>query len=139
MPPDRFKKNLLEIINHPTVTVYSPNIILITPPPFEETMLVKLLEEWGDPPPTRKAADAQHYAELVKEVGKEAGVPVLDVWSAFMEKTGWKAGDSLPIPGTLELGKSKELEELLYDGEFRDLSEADLNVDDLLIDIKVYT
>ncbi|KAH8795418.1 GDSL Lipase/Acylhydrolase family protein-like protein [Hyaloscypha finlandica] len=116
VPPDRFKKNLLEIINHPVVTVHSPNIILITPPPFEETMLVELQEEWGVPPPTRKAMDAQEYAELVKEVGKEAGVPVLDVWSAFMEKAGWKAGDPLPIPGTLELGKSKELEELSYDG-----------------------
>lgn len=81
-------------------------------------MLVKLLEEWGAPPPTRKAADAKLYAEIVKEVGREAGVPVLDIWSAFMEKAGWKEGDPLPIPGTLELGMSKELEELLYDGRF---------------------
>jgi lysophospholipase L1-like esterase len=100
------------------VRVHNPNIILITPPPFEETMLVKLLEEWGAPPPTRKAADAKLYAEIVKEVGREAGVPALDIWSAFMEKAGWKEGDTLPIPGTLELGKSKELEELLYDGRF---------------------
>jgi isoamyl acetate esterase len=100
------------------VRVHNPNIILITPPPFEETMLVKLLEEWGAPPPTRNAADAKLYAEIVKEVGREAGVPVLDIWSAFMEKAGWKEGDPLPIPGTLELGKSKELEELLYDGRF---------------------
>jgi lysophospholipase L1-like esterase len=121
VPPDRFKKNLHEIINHATIKVHTPNIILITPPPFEETMLVNLLEEWGAPPPTRKATDAQLYAELVKEVGKEAEVPVVDIWSAFMEKAGWKAGDPLPIPGTLELGKSATLEELSYDGEFGDV------------------
>jgi hypothetical protein len=129
---------LLEIINHPVVTVHSPNIILITPPPFEETMLLKLLEEWGSPPPTRKAVDAQHYAELVKEVGKEAGLPVLDIWSAFMEKAGWKAGDPLPIPGSLELGKSKELEELLYDGEFPDFERGGSGVHHLLTRSKVY-
>jgi lysophospholipase L1-like esterase len=114
---------LLEIINHPVVTVHSPNIILITPPPFEETMLLKLLEEWGSPPPTRKAVDAQHYAELVKEVGKEAGLPVLDIWSAFMEKAGWK---------------SKELEELLYDGEFPDFERGGSGVHHLLTRSKVY-
>jgi hypothetical protein len=112
---------LHEIINHATIKVHTPNIILITPPPFEETMLVKLQEEWGAPPPTRKATDAQLYAELVKEVGKEAEVPVVDIWSAFIEKAGWKAGNPLPIPGTLELGKSAALEELLYDGEFGDI------------------
>jgi lysophospholipase L1-like esterase len=138
VPPDRFKKNLLEIINHPVVTVHSPNIILITPPPFEETMLVKLQEEWGVTPPTRKAADAQEYAELVKEVGKEAGVPVLDVWSAFMEKAGWKAGDPLPIPGTLELGKSKELEELSYDGELGGIRGEYVKESLLLTRLKVY-
>jgi isoamyl acetate esterase len=112
---------LLEIIKHPVVTVHSPNIILITPPPFEETMLAKLQEEWGVPPPTRKATDAAEYAELVKEVGKEADLPVLDIWSAFMEKAGWKTGNPLPLPGTIELGKSTELAELLYDGELAEL------------------
>lgn len=81
-------------------------------------MLAKLQEEWGVPPPTRKATDAAEYAELVKEVGRETDLPVLDIWSTFIEKAGWKAGDPLPFPGTIELGKSKELEELSYDGEF---------------------
>jgi hypothetical protein len=31
----------------------------------------------------------------------------------------------LPIPGTLELGKSKELEELLYDGRFWQIEEPE--------------
>lgn len=52
----------------------------------------------------------------MKEVGKEAGVPVLDLWTLFMEKAGWKGGDELP--GEERLGKSEVLAELLPDGEF---------------------
>jgi len=66
---------------------------------------------------TRKAKDAAEYAQLVREVGKDAGVPVLDIWTAFMDKAGWKAGDSLSMPGSIELGKSAELGELLPDGK----------------------
>ena len=67
---------------------------------------------------TRKAKDAAEYAQLVREVGKDAGVPVLDIWTAFMDKAGWKAGDHLPLPGSIELGKSAELGEMLPDGRF---------------------
>jgi hypothetical protein len=51
----------------------------------------------------------------VKELGKEMGVPVLDVWGLFMEKAGWKEGDSV-LPGSKAAGKSQALSELLHDG-----------------------
>ena len=96
---------------------HSPHIILITTPPFEESVLKQFQADWGYTGDTRKAKDAAEYAELVREVGKETGLFVLDIWSAFMEKAGWKAGDPLPIPGSIELGRSAVLAELLYDGE----------------------
>jgi isoamyl acetate esterase len=71
--------------------------------------------KWGGEP--RKQKDAKAYAEAVKEVGRELGVPVVDAWSAFMEKAGWKMGDEVLV-GTKESGKSEVLEELLYDGQF---------------------
>jgi hypothetical protein len=79
--------------------------------------LKQFQEEWGYTGETRKAKDAVEYAETVREVGKETGLSVLDIWSAFMDKAGWKAGDPLPVPGSIKLGRSAALAELLYDGK----------------------
>lgn len=65
---------------------------------------------------TRKAKDAADYAKAVRDIGNEYGVPVLDIWTVFMEKAGWKVGD-FAIPGSKELGKSQVLSSLLYDGK----------------------
>lgn len=70
--------------------------------------------KWGGE--CRKAENAKAYAEVVKAVGKELNIPVVDVWGAFMEKAGWKEGDDLV--GTTEGGKNVILETLLYDGQF---------------------
>jgi hypothetical protein len=64
----------------------------------------------------RKAKDAAAYAEAVREVGGEMGVPVLDVWTAFMEAAGWKGGEEV-LPGSSLLGKNEVLADLMYDGE----------------------
>lgn len=112
---NQFKANLKSIINHPLVRAQSPNIILLTQPPLEETVLwqTMLIGDWGGV--CRKATHAKQYSEATKEVGKELNIPVADVWSAFMAKTGWKEGERLP--GQVEDGKNDVLEGLLYDGE----------------------
>jgi hypothetical protein len=88
----------------------------MTPPPFEETMLVTTMKEWGNFGESRKVGDAKEYAQIVKEVGNESGVAVLDVWGVFMERAGWK-GEGEVLPGSLEKGKNEVLGELLDDGE----------------------
>lgn len=40
---------------------------------------------------------------------------VLDVWSIFMEKAGWKEGE--PLVGSKKIARSEILEKLLNDGE----------------------
>jgi len=115
VPLERFKKNLLSIINHPLVKAQAPKIILLTPPPVEETVLEELLRP-QDSRVTRKAIDARAYADAVKEVGREAGVVVLDVWTAFMNKAGWTEG-AATLPGSKELGKDPILADLLPDGQ----------------------
>lgn len=77
-------------------------------------MLEKLRDEFGYTGEVRKAKDGAEYAGLVREVGKETGVDVVDVWSLFMEKAGWKEGEVLL--GSKELGMNAELVDLLYDG-----------------------
>jgi len=117
VPPAQFKQNLISILTHPAITAHSPNIILLTPAPFEETMLVTTMKEWGNFGECRKAGDAKEYAQIVKALGAETGVAVLDVWSIFMEKAGWKGGEGEVLPGSLEGGKSEVLGELSDDGE----------------------
>ncbi|KUJ16609.1 GDSL Lipase/Acylhydrolase family protein-like protein [Mollisia scopiformis] len=114
VPADRFKQNLNQIVNHPAVKAHSPHIILLTTPPFEENVLQKFQEDWGYAGEVRKAKDAAEYAELVREVGKETDVDVVDVWTLFMEKAGWKTGE--PLPGSKAMGKNEVLADLLYDG-----------------------
>ena len=69
----------------------------------------------------RMAATTKTYADGALEVGKMLGVPVVNLWEAFMSKTGydsaiWKSGD--PLPGALEVTQNDALIELMYDGAF---------------------
>ena len=67
---------------------------------------------------TRKARDGAKYAEAVREVGREMGVEVLDVWQLFMERAGWSGVGMMPgekVDG--EGGRNEPLEGLLLDGK----------------------
>lgn len=117
VPIDRYKENLLALVTHPAVKALSANVILLTPPPFEETVLDSTRATLGGYTGiVRQAKDAAAYADVVRQVGKQTGVPVVDVWTAFMEKAGWEPGSTKALPGSAELGKNEVLAELLYDG-----------------------
>lgn len=105
------------MIKHPLVKAQSPHVILFTNPPVEETVMLDINKKNGSTDMIRRATDAKEYADAVKEVGKECGVPVLDIWGAFMKAAGWK-GEGV-LPGSEESGKNKVLEEFLYDGGFK--------------------
>ena len=82
VPRDRYKANLVHLVNmvkSPTSAHYSPDtrIILITPPPVNTY-------ERED----RVFAETKSYAEAVKEVGAQMGVPVADVWTEIWEAAG---------------------------------------------------
>jgi hypothetical protein len=93
----------------------APHIILFTNPPVEETVILGIHKENGNTAVIRRAKDARDFADATKEVGNECGLPVLDVWSAFMEAAGW-TGEGL-LPGSEESGKNEVLAGLLHDGE----------------------
>ena len=113
--PEKYRQNLISILTSPVIAAQSPKIILITPPPVEETTLLSLLQP-NDSGTIRLAKDAAAYAQIVRDIGAQYNIPVLDVWTLFMEKAGWKVGEALP--GSKELGKNAVLAELLSDGEF---------------------
>ncbi|KAH6676646.1 SGNH hydrolase-type esterase domain-containing protein, partial [Halenospora varia] len=115
VPIERFRSNLKAIVTHPAVVAHAPNIIFLTQPPIEETMLTDTAHQLGwDTTKVSQVADSQKYANVVKEVGQEEGIVVVDVWSKFMELAGWQEGAILP--GAKEGGKNDILSSLLSDG-----------------------
>lgn len=118
VPLDKFKRNLRAIVNHTSVIAQKPEMILITPPPvneykLEESDLVKGLTD-----PRRTAEHTKKYADATRQVGADLNVVVLDIWSIFMAKAGWKDGD--PLVGSKKVARSEVLENLLADGKSPD-------------------
>jgi hypothetical protein len=118
-----FSQNLKDLISHPLIAAHDPppRIILITPPPIEETFIAGEDAKNGYTEVRRFNQKTALYAEAVTNVGKETGTPVIDLWSVFMARAGWVGGyhrSGTPMPGTLDAGLSKVLNELLVDGMF---------------------
>ncbi|KAI8068552.1 SGNH hydrolase-type esterase domain-containing protein [Gongronella butleri] len=90
VPQDRYKKNLaamIDLMKHPDSPYYNPNIriIVINPPPLDEVKTKKNCEESGEEM-NRFAHITKQYADAAKEVAKEKGVPVADIWLRITDK-----------------------------------------------------
>ncbi|KAF2732116.1 SGNH hydrolase [Polyplosphaeria fusca] len=110
IPLDEYKANLRKILTHPAVTAHNARIILVAPPPVNEHLF---------DPVNRVAAGTKQYADAAVQIGVELSVPVVNLWEAFMVKTGWEADQwkiGQPIPGSLNVAQNDALVELMYDG-----------------------
>ncbi|KAF2686304.1 SGNH hydrolase [Lentithecium fluviatile CBS 122367] len=119
VPLPEYKGNLEKIITHPLVVAHSPRIMLVAPPPINEHLQYLTDQSKGYASLTRTAASTKSYAEVACEVGEKLGVPVVNLWKAFMEKArfqpeGWETGD--PLPGSKKVPQNDKLVELMYDG-----------------------
>lgn len=115
VPLDQYTKNLKAILKHPSVVAQKPRLILLTPPPVNEYQLEEANLVWDNKDPRRSAEHTKKYADACRQVGAEVGVVVLDVWSIFMAKAGWKEGE--PLKGSKKVARNEILEKLLSDGE----------------------
>lgn len=115
VPLNEYRKNLRDILQHSSVVAQKPRLILLTPPPVNEYQLEEADLVCGIQDPRRTAAHTKEYADACRQVGAEVGVVVLDVWSIFMAKTGWKEGE--PLIGSKTIARNEVLEKLLKDGE----------------------
>ncbi|KAI9726396.1 MAG: hypothetical protein M1834_009024 [Cirrosporium novae-zelandiae] len=111
---EHYRDNLISIAQHPLVKAHEPRIILITPGPIDEYQQEINDREKGYTELRRTAANAKIYAEMTRKVAKELNVPVVDTWTAFMTKAGWKEGE--PLVGSKECPPNSVLRELLLDG-----------------------
>ena len=94
-------------------------IILITPPPVDERML-RANDSANIPGYNglRRTADTTaKYAEAVRQVGKDRGVQVCDVWSAMMREAGWDANSTAPLPGSESADENAVLRRFFSDGK----------------------
>ncbi|KAH7344332.1 SGNH hydrolase-type esterase domain-containing protein [Pyrenochaeta sp. MPI-SDFR-AT-0127] len=119
IPLEEYKANLEKIISHPQVVAHNPRIILVAPPPINEHLWWPRDQSNGYSSVSRIASTTKDYSDAACEVGANLGVPVVNLWKAFMEKAGfqleaWKVGD--PIPGSLGIPQNDTLIELMYDG-----------------------
>lgn len=105
VPLQEYKQNLRSLITHETIEAHQPRIILITPGPVDEYQFFVR---------QRTAEHTKLYADACREIGKELGVPVLDLWSVLMAEAGWREGE--PLPGSIKTERNKVLGELLHDG-----------------------
>ncbi|KAJ5132017.1 Esterase SGNH hydrolase-type subgroup [Penicillium atrosanguineum] len=114
VPLEQYKENLKSIIQHPATKAQNPYIIIITPPPVNEYQLEDFDSEKDTPHPSRTAAFSKMYSEAALEVGSSLNIPVADIWTAFMETTGWKEGQ--PLVGSRDLPSNEQFADLFTDG-----------------------
>ncbi|KAF2180806.1 SGNH hydrolase [Zopfia rhizophila CBS 207.26] len=119
IPLEQYKENLEKIITHPLVVAHKAQIILVAPPPINEHLQWITDKAKGFEKVSRAAASTKSYADAACQVGKKLGVPVVNLWAAFMSRTDfkldeWKAGGHLP--GSLGAAQNDALVELMYDG-----------------------
>lgn len=113
VPLDRYTSNLKAIIGHPDLHAHNARIILVTPPPINEyvTEEADRMKGYGK---RRTAAHTKLYADAAKEVGKQMGVVVLDLFSLYMAQTDWDGKE--PLVGSKDLPMSGQLRLMLHDG-----------------------
>jgi len=119
VPLDEFKRNLKAMVHHPAVRAHEGvKVILVTPPPIDERMCLKADQERF---PSlgrilrRTAANTATYAQGVRDLGQELGLPVLDVWSAMVTRSG-NTRDQPICTGSIDAGINEVLQSYLHDG-----------------------
>jgi lysophospholipase L1-like esterase len=115
VPLPDFKSNLVKIIRAFSAH-NNPRIMLITNPPIDERTQ-QMLDEAKGYGLRRTAEHTKLYADVIRNVGNEMGVPVVDLWAEIMYKAGWKPDSSSPLPGCTDQPPNPVLAEYLSDGK----------------------
>ncbi|KAI7852526.1 SGNH hydrolase-type esterase domain-containing protein [Circinella umbellata] len=89
VPLDQFKANLnamISMIKSPESPTYNPELrlVLITPPPLNEVQWKKRCDDQGGPL-NRTWEYSRDYAQAVRDVAKERGIVVADLWTKLMD------------------------------------------------------
>lgn len=122
-----------KIITHPNITAHNPKILLVAPPPLDETRIYQYdIEENGLDRLTRTAANSAEYSQLARDVAAEVpGTILIDLQDAltkhaitltpeYDEKNPHHHNGKIPLLGYMEGNGGKGfrggLGQLLPDG-----------------------
>lgn len=126
VPLATYKAHLRTIATYPPAHLHGTKLIFLTPPPFDEWQ-----QDPKQQPPQRTAAHTKLYADACAQVASEENVPLVDVWTTFMTRAGWKPegvsskgtqdlegeqGTKAPLVGSRDAPRSETLARLLSDG-----------------------
>lgn len=114
VPLETYKESLKAIVTHDVVNAQKTKILLLTPPPVNEYQLEPNDFAKGLRTLSRTATNTRIYADACREVGNSLGIPVVDIWSAFMKQAGWTEGQ--PLAGSKSAPANEKLAALLSDG-----------------------
>lgn len=112
---DEYRANILKILDFAPLLAHKPRFVLVTPPPIDERLCLATDRQKGMSWKRREAQVTARYAQVVRDVGKERGVPVVDLWTALINRVGGWDGKG-PIPGSDALPKNELLMSYLRDG-----------------------
>lgn len=116
---DEYRRYIRYMANHPSVRAHKDvRIILVTTPPIDERKaLLADQEKYPDLCPVlrRAAISTAIYAQAMRTLGQELGIPVLDIYTAMLARSG-HGRETTPIPGSLEAPKNPTLQSYLTDG-----------------------
>ncbi|KAF8423673.1 GDSL Lipase/Acylhydrolase [Tirmania nivea] len=114
VPLEEYRTNLHRIITHEVLQGHNLKLILITPPPICEYKTQEHDHGNGKTHKQRMAARTKEYVDVALEVGKEASIPTVNLWNAFMAYAGWSEGELLL--GCKTQPRNERLGALLRDG-----------------------
>jgi len=114
VPLEQYRENIVKLATHEMVVAHKCPVVLITPAPIDERLCLDTDSAKGIHVMRRTAENTAQYAEVVRQLGKQLNLPVLDLWTAFMKAAGWKQGEVLP--GSSEIPPNQVLVRLLHDG-----------------------
>jgi len=114
VPLEQYRENIVKLATHESVVAQKCRVILITPAPIDERLCLDTDSAKGIHVMRRTAENTAQYAEVVRQIGRQLNMPVLDLWSAFMRAAGWKQGEVLP--GSSKIPQNQVLVRLLHDG-----------------------
>ncbi|KAI9702545.1 MAG: hypothetical protein M1836_001025 [Candelina mexicana] len=134
-----YGENLINIMTDPLIRDHKPHVILITPTPVDERLMEKNADNSTGPGERlRTAENTRRYAKHARELGRKYthyNVAVLDLWTIFMTKAGWKEGE--PLPGRRDVDENPVLKKLLHDGLHFNPEAYELLFEELMKLIKV--
>jgi len=118
VPLQTYEENIRSLIMHPSITAHNPTILLVTPPPVDETRLEVEDLKKGHSKLTRQLKITERYANVIRQIADEFPnrVRLVDLWSSLMNEA-LKLGSSSGEAGvSYEDSYNIGLKSLLVDG-----------------------